>query len=158
VVVPSPLTRGLSRVGTLLRDAHAQDFERKKKPELGGRRATGFGKGAQREQQEMDEEEEDDSDEDVESGERSSGNASGVPSSNGEDEDPRRWSVGGDGVGEDGSVGDGAGGVAGGVRGMHGVHRTGGEGSTSVTDFGGASAGGSGRNTSGGNTLVDRER
>lgn len=33
----SPLVRGLSRVGTLLRDAHAQDFERRKKPELGGR-------------------------------------------------------------------------------------------------------------------------
>lgn len=34
-VQESPFTRGLSRVGTILRDAHAQDFERKKKPELG---------------------------------------------------------------------------------------------------------------------------
>jgi hypothetical protein len=31
----SPLTRGLTRVGTYLRSAHAQDFERKRKPELG---------------------------------------------------------------------------------------------------------------------------
>ncbi|KAF2703441.1 EXS-domain-containing protein [Pleomassaria siparia CBS 279.74] len=31
----SPLARGLTRVGTYLRSAHAQDFERKKKPELG---------------------------------------------------------------------------------------------------------------------------
>lgn len=31
----SPLVRGLSRVGNIMRDAHAQDFERRKKPELG---------------------------------------------------------------------------------------------------------------------------
>jgi len=31
----SPLTRGLTRVGTYLRSAHAQDFERKRRPELG---------------------------------------------------------------------------------------------------------------------------
>jgi hypothetical protein len=32
---PSPFARGLSRVGSIMRDAHAQDFERKKRPELG---------------------------------------------------------------------------------------------------------------------------
>ena len=34
-VVESPMTRAMNRVGTLLHTAHAQDFERKKKPELG---------------------------------------------------------------------------------------------------------------------------
>jgi len=33
--VESPVTRALNRVGTLLHTAHAQDFERKRKPELG---------------------------------------------------------------------------------------------------------------------------
>ncbi|KAF1968743.1 EXS-domain-containing protein [Bimuria novae-zelandiae CBS 107.79] len=32
---PSPMARGLQRMGTALRTAHAQDFEKKKKPELG---------------------------------------------------------------------------------------------------------------------------
>ncbi len=32
---PSPLTRGLTRIGTIMRTAHAQDFEKRKKPELG---------------------------------------------------------------------------------------------------------------------------
>lgn len=32
---PSPLARGLTRMGTILRNAHAQDFEKRKKPELG---------------------------------------------------------------------------------------------------------------------------
>ncbi|KAF2269470.1 EXS-domain-containing protein [Lojkania enalia] len=31
----SPFARGLNRVGSAMRDAHAQDFERRKKPELG---------------------------------------------------------------------------------------------------------------------------
>lgn len=31
----SPIARGLTRMGTIIRDAHAQDFERKRKPELG---------------------------------------------------------------------------------------------------------------------------
>jgi len=33
--VESPVTRALNRVGTLLHSAHAQDFERRRKPELG---------------------------------------------------------------------------------------------------------------------------
>ncbi|KAF2021225.1 EXS-domain-containing protein [Aaosphaeria arxii CBS 175.79] len=33
----SPIARGLSRVGTILRSAHVQDFEKKRKPELGAR-------------------------------------------------------------------------------------------------------------------------
>jgi hypothetical protein len=32
---PSPLQRALTSVGDMLRDAHAEDFERKRKPELG---------------------------------------------------------------------------------------------------------------------------
>lgn len=32
---PSPLQRAFTHVGDIFRDAHAQDFERKKKPELG---------------------------------------------------------------------------------------------------------------------------
>ncbi|KAH8732056.1 EXS family-domain-containing protein [Phaeosphaeriaceae sp. PMI808] len=32
---PSPLQRAITQVGDMLRDAHAQDFERKRKPELG---------------------------------------------------------------------------------------------------------------------------
>lgn len=32
---PSPLQRAITSVGDMLRDAHAQDFERKRKPELG---------------------------------------------------------------------------------------------------------------------------
>jgi hypothetical protein len=32
---PSPLTRGLTRMGSIMRNAHAQDFEKRKKPELG---------------------------------------------------------------------------------------------------------------------------
>lgn len=32
---PSPMARGLQRMGTALRTAHNQDFEKKKKPELG---------------------------------------------------------------------------------------------------------------------------
>jgi hypothetical protein len=32
---PSPLARGLTRIGSVMRNAHAQDFEKKKKPELG---------------------------------------------------------------------------------------------------------------------------
>jgi hypothetical protein len=34
-VRPSPLQRAFTHVGDIFRDAHAQDFERKKKPELG---------------------------------------------------------------------------------------------------------------------------
>jgi len=34
-IQPSPMARGLQRMGTALRTAHAQDFEKKKKPELG---------------------------------------------------------------------------------------------------------------------------
>ncbi|KAH7134993.1 EXS family-domain-containing protein [Dendryphion nanum] len=37
----SPLARGLSRVGNIMRDAHAQDFERRKKPELGAQLGSG---------------------------------------------------------------------------------------------------------------------
>lgn len=36
---PGPMTRGLQRIGTALRMAHNQDFEKKRKPEL-GRAAT----------------------------------------------------------------------------------------------------------------------
>ncbi|KAL2354674.1 EXS family-domain-containing protein [Cryomyces antarcticus] len=32
----SPVARGFSRMGTMLHEAHAQDFERKKRPEVGG--------------------------------------------------------------------------------------------------------------------------
>lgn len=32
---PSPLQRAITQVGDMLRDAHAEDFERKRKPELG---------------------------------------------------------------------------------------------------------------------------
>lgn len=32
---PSPLQRAITSVGDMLRDAHAEDFERKRKPELG---------------------------------------------------------------------------------------------------------------------------
>ncbi|KAF1962389.1 EXS-domain-containing protein [Byssothecium circinans] len=39
---PSPIARGLTRMGTILRQAHAQDFQKKKKPELGA--ATEGGK------------------------------------------------------------------------------------------------------------------
>lgn len=38
---PSPIATGLARMGTILRDAHAQDFERKKRPELGASVASG---------------------------------------------------------------------------------------------------------------------
>ncbi|KAF2179803.1 EXS-domain-containing protein [Zopfia rhizophila CBS 207.26] len=58
----SPITRGLSRVGTILRDAHAQDFERRRKPELG--------KG------EIGKTEEEDSDDDDMCGEDSGNNSS----------------------------------------------------------------------------------
>jgi len=34
-VRPSPLQRAITSVGDMFRDAHAEDFERKKKPELG---------------------------------------------------------------------------------------------------------------------------
>lgn len=36
---PSPMARGLQRMGTALRNAHNQDFEKKKKPELGAHAA-----------------------------------------------------------------------------------------------------------------------
>ncbi|KAF2743516.1 EXS-domain-containing protein, partial [Sporormia fimetaria CBS 119925] len=60
------LTRGLSRVGNMLRDAHAQDFERKKKPELGKRGAetskhSAEHVGATDDDSEDDDEEEDES-------------------------------------------------------------------------------------------------
>lgn len=37
---PSPMVRGLSRVGTMLHAAHAQDFERKRRPEVGAKDAA----------------------------------------------------------------------------------------------------------------------
>ncbi|KAJ9659444.1 Xenotropic and polytropic retrovirus receptor 1 [Coniosporium apollinis] len=39
---PSPMTRGMSRIGTLLQEAHAQDFERKRRPEVGLKHQRGF--------------------------------------------------------------------------------------------------------------------
>lgn len=53
----SPLTRGLTRMGTIMRNAHAQDFEKKRKPELGADTAS-VGK--------EDEDSDDDDDDDVE--------------------------------------------------------------------------------------------
>lgn len=54
---PSPMIRAITRVGTLLHAAHAQDFERRRKPELG--------KTAEGEDME---DEDDDSDEDNDNG------------------------------------------------------------------------------------------
>jgi hypothetical protein len=61
----SPLTRGLTRVGTYLRSAHAQDFERRRKPELG--RGTSDAK---------DEDDDDDSDDSNDESERERGDTS----------------------------------------------------------------------------------
>jgi hypothetical protein len=57
---PSPLQRAITSVGDMLRDAHAEDFERKRKPELG------------RDPRNTKVEEEDDSDDESEGEERDS--------------------------------------------------------------------------------------
>jgi len=60
----SPVARAINRVGTLLHTAHAQDFERKRKPELGTTVA--------------DEDDDDDEDDDTESDNERPASASGV--------------------------------------------------------------------------------
>ncbi|KAF2113668.1 EXS family-domain-containing protein [Lophiotrema nucula] len=56
----SPLQRGLTRVGTIIRTAHAQDFERRRKPELGKeeRNLTKDDEGSSDEDDDDDDEEE----------------------------------------------------------------------------------------------------
>lgn len=61
----SPMARGLQRMGTALRTAHAQDFVKKRKPELG----AGLGK--------EDDSDEDEGEEEGESGEVSDGSGEG---------------------------------------------------------------------------------
>ncbi|KAL1302973.1 hypothetical protein AAFC00_003290 [Neodothiora populina] len=56
----SPVGRAFSRVGTLLHTAHAQDFERRRKPELG----TGVGKDIGEIDDDDDDEDDDDDDDD----------------------------------------------------------------------------------------------
>jgi hypothetical protein len=80
---PSPLARGLTRVGTILRDAHAQDFERKKKPEL-GRRST-------KDMRHEDEDEDDSDDDDDDDEEEQMCSDKESRADDGEDEDPRDW-------------------------------------------------------------------
>ncbi|PSN74330.1 EXS-domain-containing protein [Corynespora cassiicola Philippines] len=72
---PSPLARGLTRVGTLMRDAHAQDFERRRRPELG---ATSTTAGR------VIDDESDDDDDDWKAG-------SGSGSGSGSRSDPAEW-------------------------------------------------------------------
>ena len=60
----SPMARGLQRMGTALRTAHAQDFVKKRKPELG----AGLGK--------EDDSDEDEGEEEGVSGEVSDGSGS----------------------------------------------------------------------------------
>ncbi|KAF1346085.1 hypothetical protein BDV97DRAFT_372078 [Delphinella strobiligena] len=43
VPAESPVVRAFSRVGTMLHSAHAQDFERRRRPELGSRAADNIG-------------------------------------------------------------------------------------------------------------------
>lgn len=103
---PSPLSQGLSRVGTILRDAHAQDFERKKRPELGR-----IGTKNMRNEDEDDTDEDDYDDDDPIS-----------PGDAGEDEDPRDWEADEETV-EGGSKGleNRRGGGAGSSRATHGI-------------------------------------
>ncbi|CAI6304982.1 unnamed protein product [Periconia digitata] len=63
---PSPLTRGLTRIGTIMRTAHAQDFEKRKKPELGASSAHGA-----KEEEDDDDDDDTDDDEEESSGEQS---------------------------------------------------------------------------------------
>ncbi|KAF2276450.1 EXS-domain-containing protein [Westerdykella ornata] len=69
------LTRGLSRVGTILRDAHAKDFERKRKPEVGrsqsGRSSFRYPASGPEESEDDEEDDDDDDDEDIGRGRRS---------------------------------------------------------------------------------------
>lgn len=94
---PSPLTRGLTRVGTILRDAHAQDFERKKKPELGrtGSKSStgaGLGMGMRMRGMNMQDGQEDDSDDDDDDDDEGrSGEQTPEYENDGMDEDPRTW-------------------------------------------------------------------
>ncbi|KAF1847804.1 uncharacterized protein K460DRAFT_363837, partial [Cucurbitaria berberidis CBS 394.84] len=67
---PSPLQRAFTQVGDIVRGAHAQDFERKRKPELGR---------DPRETKVEEDDTDDDSDIEEEQGEDGSGNESGEP-------------------------------------------------------------------------------
>lgn len=89
---PSPLARGFSRVGTILRDAHAQDFERKKKPELGKQKSMSFRKFNNHDggnDDDSDEENDDTVDEDND--EEEDEDVRSRKSFDGENEDPRAW-------------------------------------------------------------------
>lgn len=59
----SPIQRGIARVGTILSAAHAQDFERRKRPGVVGRSPVGPVGGAGLDDDEEEEEEDDDDDE-----------------------------------------------------------------------------------------------
>ena len=56
VTIESPVVRAFSRVGTALHSAHAQDFERRRRPELG----QGLGKDIDEDGDDDDEDEDDD--------------------------------------------------------------------------------------------------
>ena len=71
-VRPSPIQRAFTQVGDIFRGAHAQDFERKRKPELGR---------DPRENKVEDDDSDDDSDNEDEQGEGGSGNDSRGPES-----------------------------------------------------------------------------
>lgn len=90
---PSPL---LNRVGTMLRDAHAQDFERKKKPELGRHPSQRFDREDEEEDTD-DDDDDDEGDETVEEGSGEDGDADderrSIKSGDGQD-DPRNWELG----------------------------------------------------------------
>jgi hypothetical protein len=72
---PSPLTRGLTRIGTVMRNAHAQDFEKRKKPELGAGPVD------------VKDDDSDDEDEDEQEERTASASASDSPRAEAEDED-----------------------------------------------------------------------
>ncbi|KAL6154711.1 Xenotropic and polytropic retrovirus receptor 1 [Exserohilum turcicum] len=71
---PSPLQRAFTHVGDIFRDAHAQDFERKIKPELGRDPRTA---------NKVDDDSDDDSENDEETGELSNGIVGGSGSGSG---------------------------------------------------------------------------
>lgn len=74
---PLTLTRGLSRVGNILRDAHAKDFERRKKPELGRSQSgkSSFRYPASGQEESDDDDDDDDYDNDTERERRSGGSS-----------------------------------------------------------------------------------
>jgi hypothetical protein len=83
---PSPLQRAITHVGDMFRDAHAEDFERKRKPELGR---------DPRDTKLEEEESDDESDDDDRQGDGESGNDSGEAErdSDGEVEDDEEESA-----------------------------------------------------------------